>query len=99
MGEVKVRFLCHGIMTVPADQLPPGWHEMEAASKWNWLQEWWETNVTDDVLKAGLITDDVPYDPAPGLLEENDGEEYHTVAQSNEYFEWWHSDSATAMHE
>jgi hypothetical protein len=97
--EMKVRFLCQGILMIPADQLPSGWNEMDAATKWNWLQEWWNENVTEDMLKKALITDDAPFEPGPGLLEEYDGEEYHTVAQSNEYFGWWNCENASAMHE
>jgi len=96
--EVKVRYLCQGILAIPAEQLPAGWQEWEAKAKWDWLKEWWDEHVTEDILKAGLLTDGAPGDPGPGLLEEFDGEEYHTVAQSREYHGWWTCDDATALH-
>jgi len=99
LKEVEVRYLCQGILTVPAEQLPAGWQEWDAQDKWGWLQEWWDEHVTEDMLKAGLLTDDAPGDPGPGLLEVFDGKEYRTVAQSREYHGWWTCDDATARYE
>jgi len=99
MKKVKVRFLAQGILTIPNDQIPEGWHEWDARDKWDWLMEWWGLNITDAMLREALLLDDVPGDPAPALLEVFDGEDYRTIAQSNEYYGYWNCENATAMYE
>jgi hypothetical protein len=97
--KVKVRFIAQGILTIPPDEIPEGWHEWKDEDKWEWVQEWWGNNITEDMLRDAILMDDVPGDPVPGLLEVNDGEEYHTIAQSREYFAYWNCVSPAELHQ
>jgi hypothetical protein len=87
--NVKVRFVAHGIFTIPPDQIPEDWHEWSDEDQWEWLQEWWGLNVTENMLKNAILMDDVPGDPLPGLLEVDEDKGYRTIAMSKEYFAWW----------
>ena len=99
MKKVKVRFLVQGILTIPAEQMPEGWDKWSARDKWDWTMEWWDEHVGESLLRESVLMDDIPGDPAPGLLEVFDGEEYVTIAQSNEYHGWFNCEQPSAIYE
>jgi hypothetical protein len=97
--EVKVRFLAHGIVTIPDDQLPKNFSTMTQAEVWEWVNGWWDERVDLPMLHQGLINCDAPEECCPGLVEvfPAGGIEYETLAQSNEYHEWWVGENSTAL--
>ena len=96
---VKVRFLAQGIMTIPEGQLPPNFDKMTREEAWEWIQVWWDEQVTMSMIHQGLIDcDSDPYEVSPGLLEVYPPQgDYETLAQSNEYRNWWMQENATAL--
>jgi hypothetical protein len=94
--KVKVRYLAQGIIEIPAKDLPENLENMTKDEAWEWLLEWWENNVTQEMLNKGIEDcDSGPSEVNPGLLEKcpEDGD-YETIAMTQEFDGWWFGNSA-----
>ena len=95
--KVKVRYLAQGIIEIPGKDLPENFGTMTREDAWAWLLEWWDDNVTQEMIDTGLADcDSGPSEVNPGLLEQENGD-YKTIAMTREFDGWWNAESVLEL--
>jgi hypothetical protein len=84
---INIRFVCQGMVKVPQEVVPPDLKTRTRQEIMEWARNYWQTLSREDLLAAVAYLD-IEEDASPGAVEENDGDDYEILAETQEWFQF-----------
>jgi hypothetical protein len=84
---INIRFVCQGMVKVPQEAVPPDLKARTRQEIMEWARNYWQILSREDLLVAVAYLD-IEEDASPGAVEENDGDDYEILAETQEWFQF-----------